>query len=503
MGRSEGESDMGNPFFDETAIALSPEQLFALGPYLWLCAGLALSVIAAGLRASQFAVRSVVVAALLPFVWGLWTTVGEPAVYVFGSSLWLGSSTKGVGIAVGLLGIAAGLFSRSTDREGHPEWGAPLLTHVLGLSLLVGSRDFISFFVALETVSLSGAMMAALDTRRERSLEAGLKYLLMGAFASALFLMGGAWLYGSLGTFEFAVWFEELPALVNGTAFPVVEVAAFLLVLTGLLMKLGAAPFHMWSPDVYQAAPTALAAYLASASKLGIFCACAAMLSSSGALSLEGLRDFLYGIAIVSIVVGSLLALVQQKLRRLLAYSGVANVGYGLLLLAADTPEASGTLLSYFLVYGLSFIAAFALIEHFCRSLGREPHSDLSLEDLQQVGVRAHPWSLFLFAAVVFSVAGMPPLPGFFTKYFLLRDAWAAGLHVGAVFVLLSTLVGVGYYLKTLVPLFFSGESSGSTRWGWTLSLVAATFSLLLVFVLVTGLNNIGRWMLVTESLAR
>jgi NADH-quinone oxidoreductase subunit N len=489
-------------FLDASLFLLNEEQWKALLPYLWLCFGLALSIVYAGYRGSRNLGKVISTIVFLPFAYFQATHLGEAPQSIFGASLEIDTLTRIVGASVSIFAAVTSWFSSSSDDdEVHPEWLPLLVLSVLGLSLLPGARDFISFFVYLETLAISGYILTSLDTKRTGSLEAGFKYLIMGAFSSAIFLMGVTLIYGLTGSFDF-----EKIALVVKTVQgndPGFLVAGGILLISALMFKVALVPFHMWSPDVYQAAPTSVAAFMATATKISIFSATAVVLSQTGILSVNGIQGYIYVLAVLSVLIGSFLAVAQTHLRRLFAYSGIVNAGYAGLALAAGS-SAAGSMVTGLVIYGATLIAVFSVIEIFALNLGKSPNSDVELKELSLAARKSHPMTLAVFAFAIFSIAGIPPLPGFFGKYLVLKDLWNAGFQNGVYVMLIGTMLGLAYYLKLFIPLYMSDDSGEKipTKFGGVLGVVGVV-GLVISLLILTGLNRLPSWVQSIEAVAR
>ena len=497
---------MEKDFFDSSVFALNDEQVRALIPYLWLSLGMACATIFAGLRGRRVFGQILGViffggyAALLAF------KLSAGSVMVFGTSLEIDPLAKIIGAAVGLFALLATLFSYDDEGKGrHSEWLLLLMTSVMGLSLLPAARDFVALFVYLEVLAISGYILAGLDTRRSPSLEASIKYLLMGAFSSGLLLMGIALIYGHAGTLDF----EGVFASVSESQGKDVSlaIAGSLLIVTSLLFKVALFPLHMWSPDVYQAAPTPYAAFLATATKLSVFGTLAVVLNRAGLLHVPGVKNTIEVLAVLSVVAGSCLALAQRSLRRMFAYSGIVNAGYAALGVAVGA-SATGSVITNLIIYGASLIGVYAVIQHFLGKLGYSLNADCEVQDLQLAAKRSSPIVLGLFAFAVFSISGIPPLPGFFGKYLLLRDLWMGGSQIGAWSLLFGTLLGLAYYLKLFVPIYMDEgkagvENSAMSARIRTASYAAAILALVLSVVILGGLNRLPQWLHSVDALAR
>lgn len=494
---------MENAFFDPSVFNLNSGQWRALIPFLWLSGGLAIATVAAGFHACRAWLRSISLVVLLPFVGMLLWDLRAPAQLVFGSSLEVDGLTRITGAAVGLLALLASFFTESTEEGEHPEWLLLLLTSALGMAILPGARDWVAFFVALETLSIPAFILAALDTNREKSLQAGLKYLLMGAFGSALFLMGVTLLYGYSGSFDYA----RIRELTMGAS-PVghgLAVAGFSLVLASLFFKASLVPFHMWAADVYQAAPTGVASFLGTATKISVFAAAAVALDRSGAFALPFVSVSIEVLAATTVVVGNLMAATQTHVRRMLAYSGVANAGYAALALSVGS-DATAALLTSLCLYGLSLVAALALVEYAARRSGRPAHEDVPLRDLGLLFEKTPGFAFFVFVIAVFSIAGLPPLPGFLGKYVVLRELWSHGAFMASSFLVLGTLLGLAYYLRVFVPLLLSERDSVTSLHkvsGGRPALFTALLASAVSLALLLGFSRFSQWMDFAETFAR
>lgn len=474
------------------ALYINAKQAIGLLPYLVLSLGILLSVVAAGFRASRVSLRAVASLSLVPFVALLLFSLRSPATILFGGALSIDPMTKLVGAVIGSLALIVSLFAStySPDRE-NSEWLSFLLISVLSLSLLPACSDFITFFVLLETASISGYLLAASDRKRIVSLEAGLKYLMTGAFASALLLMGIAQLYGYVGSLDFAA----INAYLHATSsLPMMFHLGAILIIVAFAYKVGLAPFHMWSPDVYQGGPTALSAFLATATKVSVFSAFAVSLYSTGLINLEVVQKSLYALGLISIVVGSLMALVQGQLKRMLAYSGVANAGYAALALIAGQ-AALGSMFSFLSIYALALIIGFAFAQEATLKDGAQAHADVEIAGLESKASKISTLSKVLFTVAMFSLAGIPPFPGFLAKYQILSHVWGAGFVWGSALILVGSILGIGYYLKTLVPLFMKpSDSAEMANKSFGSTTLVATLATLVLLIVLIGFSRVHQW---------
>jgi len=478
------------------ALSVSAKQAQTLIPYLLLSLGVLLSVVAAGMRSSRTVLKALSFAIYIPFVALLLYSLRLPDVSLFGASLVIDPMTRIVGAVVGTLALVVSLFAKSFSADSeNSEWLSFMFISVLALSLLPACSDFVSFFVVLETASISGYLLAASDRKRILSLEAGLKYLLTGAFASAFLLMGFAQLYGQVGSLDFSAIQNYLSTT---TQLPAMVSIASVLIIVAFAYKVGLAPFHMWSPDVYQGGPTALSAFLATATKVSLFSSFAVALYATGLITVPIVTKGLYGFGLISVIVGSLMALVQGQLKRMLAYSGVANAGYACFALISGTAALS-SMFSFLCIYSFALIVGFAFAEEATIKKGVEAHADVDILSLGKRGAKLPVLSKALFCVAIFSLAGIPPFPGFLAKYQILSSTWAAGYTWGAAFILLGSLLGIGYYLRTLVPVFMQPEENASaykpmgSPWSSSPLYVSLIATLVLMAVLV-GFSRMTQW---------
>jgi len=471
---------MNYPFFESEVFQLTNAHWVALSPYLVLCVGIVLTTIAAGFKAKVCTHRSLVgvtfVATALAAIYGL----GSEAINFFGTSLLINDMLRWTILAIVGIGFLAALF---VDEEEHGEWSTLLLISTVGLCLLPGARDWVAFFVYLETLAIPGYVLAGLRLRRDGGFEASLKYLLMGAFASALLLMGMTLVYGVAGSFDYAV----IRDVVGRDLFSTMLVAGALLIAISSAFKVALAPVHMWAADIYQSAPTGIAAFLAGAGKVAVFMAMLSAFSASGFFEIAVFSKLFMIIGAASVIVGNLLALSQKNLRRMLAYSSVASAGYVALTLPVG--ETAGTaILLYLVTYALGFLLCFACLEGLVRITGKPSTASLEISDLKQVDSKKAGLIVALFSLGIFSMAGIPPLPGFLGKYLMISDLWSAGHTAAAIWIITGSMLGLAYYLKIMVPLYLdspSGNKTVSLRSSVKGPLASAGLALVLMFVWV------------------
>jgi NADH-quinone oxidoreductase subunit N len=345
------------------------------------------------------------------------------------------------------------------EREGliAPEYYALLMMATAGMMFLAGAEDLMVLFLGLEVMSVPVYVLAAFDRRNVFSAEAGLKYFLVGALASAFLLYGIALLYGATGSMSLTVIAERL-AVTGGS--PMAALGAGLL-LVGIGFKVASVPFHMWAPDVYDGAPTPVTAFMASGVKAAAFLALVRVVMV-GLPELNPVWQPVVGaLAFGSMAVGNLVALAQRSLKRMLAYSSIAHAGY---LLAAIWPAsragAAATLL-YLTGYVLTTLATFGILA----VLGRGGEREVTLESLSGLS-RRRPWLAFALAVCMFSLLGFPGTFGFIGKYAILQALVAEHHRFLAVVVVLASLVSAGYYLPVVRALYMRDPASDDAHAG-------------------------------------
>ena len=324
---------------------------------------------------------------------------------------------------------------------------------VIGIMLLVSAGSLVTVYLGLEQLTLSSYALVALNRDSRLSSEAAIKYFVLGALASGMLLYGMSMVYGATGTLDLA----RLHMAATHTGMPHLLVFGLIFMIVGIAFKLGAAPFHMWIPDVYQGSPTAVTIFIGSAPKLAAFGMAYRLLASGlGDLS-QHWQLMLACLAVLSLAIGNIVAIVQSNLKRLLAYSTISHMGYLLLGLVNAGPEGYAAALFYAISYALMGTAAFGVI----LALARAGFECEEIDDLKGLNQRS-PWAAFLMMLVMFSLAGVPPLFGFFAKLLVLQAAIHAGFLwlaiVGAVF----AIIGLYYYLRVVKVMYFDKPVEGT-----------------------------------------
>lgn len=395
-------------------------------------------------------------------------------------------------ICLALAFFTIALARPSTFTRHHAEYLAIILLATIGLLLLVGSEELLMIFIGLELTGLSLYVLTAFSKHDQRSAEAGLKYFLFGSTASAFTLFGLSLIYGMCGT-------TALPGiahnLANQPATPLLA-AGVVMALIGFAFKIAAAPFHLWAPDTYQAAPASSAAFIASGSKVAAFFVLGKfVLLGLGPLAgnagwhafVAGWSPLLAFLAAFSILLGNFVALAQTNVRRLLAYSAVAHAGYTLLGLVAGGREGFAATLFYTTIYAFTLIGAFGVVALVRRATGGD-----DLKHFTALRSRS-PLLAGCMAVFILSLAGLPPLAGFFGKFYLFSVAFRAGADYGLLWLvavaLFGSLLSIYYYLVLLKTILSepSGRSDAPTNVRID-PLSRAALTLLAALVLLLGL---------------
>lgn len=316
---------------------------------------------------------------------------------------------------------------------------------VIGMMVMVSAGDLMTLYMGLELQSLSLYVVAAMRRDSTKSSEAGLKYFVLGALSSGLFLYGASLAYGFAGTTQFAGILSTL-----GGDTPAGLTIGLVFMLAALAFKVSAAPFHMWTPDVYEGSPTPITAFFATAPKVAAMALIARLVHDAfGAIPGEW-TQVLAALAVVSMFLGGIAAIGQRDIKRLMAYSSIGHMGFALVGLAAGTPEGAQGVLVYIAIYLAMTLASFSVI----LAMKRQGQAVEKISDFAGLA-RTNPLLAFFFAMLLFSLAGIPPLAGFFAKFYVFLAAIKAGLFVLAVLGVLSSVVGAFYYLTIIKTMYF------------------------------------------------
>ena len=328
------------------------------------------------------------------------------------------------------------------------EYYALLLFGALGMMTMVSSTNFITIFIGLEVMSLSIYVLCGLFRGEVRSVEASLKYFLLGAFATAFLLYGMALIYGTTGTFDLL----RLRDVIGSPGFTLnaVFMTGIALLIVGFGFKTASVPFHMWTPDVYEGAPTSVTAFMATGVKAAAFGAFLRVFYTAFLPFADQWSGILWFLAVLTMTVGNIVALVQNNLKRLLAYSSIAHAGYILVAFITGDKVLSSSILFYVVVYAFMNIGAFAVVI----LLGRKGEENEDIDAYAGLAVR-HPFIALTMSIFLLSLTGVPPLAGFMGKFYIFSTAIKAHYYWLAIIGVLNSCVAAYYYLRVLMYMYF------------------------------------------------
>jgi len=372
-------------------------------------------------------------------------------------------------------------------REGMARFEYPVLIifATLGMLMMVSANDLISLYIGLELQSLSLYVIAAFQRDTLRSSESGLKYFVLGALSSGLLLYGMSMIYGFSGHTQF----DALASLFTNGA-PVSEglVVGIVFLIAGLAFKVSAVPFHMWTPDVYEGAPTPVTAFFAVAPKVAAMALLLrVMLGPFGDLIGEW-QQVLYLVSIASMTLGALAAIAQTNIKRLMAYSSIGHIGYALMGLVAGTEEGVQGVLIYLAIYLVMNVGTFSCI----LSMKIQGRMVEGIEDLAGLG-KSRPMMALALMVFMFSMAGIPPLAGFFGKFFVFAAALEAELYTLAIFGAVTSVIGAVYYLRIIKIMYFdeaaeSLDALDNWRLRWVMGITGVITATMFIYMpLVTN----------------
>jgi NADH-quinone oxidoreductase subunit N len=327
------------------------------------------------------------------------------------------------------------------------EFYALVLFALLGMMVMVSGQSMLTLYVGLELLSLSLYALVAMDRDNAKATEAAMKYFVLGALASGMLLYGMSMVYGMTGSLNLA---EINMALMAGSKIHAVMILGLVFIVAGLAFKLGAVPFQMWVPDVYEGSPTAVTMLISSVPKLAAFAFVIRVLVQALPTLAVDWQQMLMIMAVLSILIGNVTAIAQTNLKRMLAYSTISHIGFVLYGLMSATMNGFIFAMFYVVSYVLMTLAGFGLI----LLLSRPGFEADKLEDLKGLNQRS-PWHAFLMLIVMFSMAGVPPTLGFYAKFSVLQAALAAGYIWLVVFAVLMAVIGAFYYLRVIKLMYF------------------------------------------------
>ncbi|HXN68168.1 MAG TPA: NADH-quinone oxidoreductase subunit NuoN [Bradyrhizobium sp.] len=424
-------------------------QLLPVLPELVLAAGAMVLLMIGAYRGAETATGLVTALAVgllvLTGALELWLPAGK--LMTFGGSFIVDDFARFLKI-LALIGSAATLVL-SAEYLADPsrrifEYSILVLLSTLGMMVLISAGDLIMLYLGLELMSLALYVVAASNRDNAKSTEAGLKYFVLGALSSGMLLYGASLIYGFTGTVSFA----GVAAAVKTGSVGIVFGIVFLL--AGLCFKISAVPFHMWTPDVYEGAPTPVTAFFASAPKVAALAVFTRVALTAFPGVVSQWQQIVVFVAIASMALGSFAAIGQKNIKRLMAYSSIGHMGFALVGLAAGTAEGAQGVLVYISIYVAMTLGSFAVI----LTMKRNGQHFENISDFSGLS-RTNPLLAFFFAMLLFSLAGIPPLAGFFAKWYVFVAAIKAGLFTLAVVGVVTSVVGAYYYLTIIKVMYF------------------------------------------------
>lgn len=370
-------------------------------------------------------------------------------------------------------------------QEKRFEFPLLILLAVLGMLLMIAANNLLALYLGLELTSLSLYVLAAFRRDSLKATEAGIKYFVLGSLASGLLLFGASLVYGFTGSVDFvgiSTWLSSIPQGELLAPSQLGALVGLLLVVTGLCFKVSAVPFHMWTPDVYEGAPTPVTAFFAIAPKVAAVTLFARVLIQPFGDWIDQWQQVIVFVSIGSMLVGAFGGLVQRNIKRMLAYSSIGHVGYALMAVASGTEAGVQGLLVYLSIYTVMSAGAFGCI----LMMQRKGEYVEEIEALSGLS-RRHPYLAAVLAIFIFSLAGIPPLAGFFGKLYVFLAALQAGLLTLAVVGVLSSVVAAYYYLRIVKLMYFDEEKEalGQQMMPGMKALLAVTAAMVLLFIFV------------------
>ncbi len=381
---------------------------------------------------------------------------------------------SGAGVAM-VLAVGHG---RSEPMERF-EYPVLMVLATLGMMLMISANDLISLYMSLELQSLALYVVAAINRDSVKSTEAGLKYFVLGALSSGMLLYGMSLIYGFTGQTGFAEIAEALGQDAPSLGF----IFGLVFVLAGIAFKISAVPFHMWTPDVYEGAPTPVTAFFAAAPKVAAMAMLVRIVTIAFAPAFEAWQQIVVFLAIASMVLGAFAAIGQRNVKRLMAYSSIGHMGYALVGLASGTEAGISGVILYMLIYSVMTLGTFACI------LAMRVKDGANVEDIEDLSglSKTNPVMALVLTLLMFSLAGIPPLAGFFGKYFVFMAAIEAKLYALAIIGVLASVVGAYYYLRLVKVMWFDDVKRDFERPALELKLVYALSGLFVIGYIVFG----------------
>ncbi len=350
------------------------------------------------------------------------------------------------------------------EKVARFEYPILILLATTGMMMMISANSLIALYLGLELQSLALYVVAAIKRDSARSSEAGLKYFVLGALSSGMLLYGASLVYGFTGS----VLFPEIAAVIATTGVHLGLVFGLVFIIAGLAFKVSAVPFHMWTPDVYEGAPTPVTAFFASAPKLAAMALFIRVMMTPFAGAVDQWQQIIVFVSLASMALGAFAAIGQSNIKRLLAYSSIGHMGFALVGLAAGSQQGVSGVVIYMMIYMIMTLGVFACVIAMRRN-GAQVEEIADLAGLS----RTNKGLAFVLAMLMFSLAGIPSLAGFFAKYFVFLSAIQSGLYTLAIFGVIASVVGAYYYLRIVKIMFFDEPAEAFDAMDGEVKLVA------------------------------
>ncbi len=465
---------------------MTAELLFAslriATPELILAVG-ALALLMIGVFSGDKSTNTVTgLAVALLVVVGLWIIFAPASGEAFGGVYVadaFGNFMKILALIGSIVAMILAVGHSRVEPIGRFEYPVLLVLATLGILLMISANNLISLYMALELQSLALYVICAINRESLRSTEAGLKYFVLGALSSGMLLYGMSLIYGFTGN----TGFQEIAAVLSAETRSLGVVFGLVFVLAGLAFKISAVPFHMWTPDVYEGAPTPVTAFLAAAPKIGAMAIFVRVVADAFQPVFADWQQIVVFVSIASMLLGSFAAIGQKNIKRLMAYSSIGHMGYALVGLAAGNESGVAGVLIYMAVYMGMTLGTFACILAMRR---KEVGNVENVDDLAGLS-STNPFMALVLTALMFSLAGIPPLAGFFAKYYVFLAAIEAKLYALAVIGVVASVVGAYYYLRIVKVMWFDDAKGGFEKAAGELRIVYALSGLFVIAFIFFG----------------
>ncbi|MEH3125853.1 NADH-quinone oxidoreductase subunit NuoN [Agrobacterium cavarae] len=465
---------------------MTAELLFAslriATPELILAVG-ALALLMIGVFSGDKSTNTVTgLAVALLVVVGLWIIFAPASGEAFGGVYVadaFGNFMKILALIGSIVAMILAVGHSRVEPIGRFEYPVLLVLATLGILLMISANNLISLYMALELQSLALYVICAINRESLRSTEAGLKYFVLGALSSGMLLYGMSLIYGFTGN----TGFQEIAAVLSAETRSLGVVFGLVFVLAGLAFKISAVPFHMWTPDVYEGAPTPVTAFLAAAPKIGAMAIFVRVVVDAFQPVFADWQQIVVFVSIASMLLGSFAAIGQKNIKRLMAYSSIGHMGYALVGLAAGNESGVAGVLIYMAVYMGMTLGTFACILAMRR---KEVGNVENVDDLAGLS-STNPFMALVLTTLMFSLAGIPPLAGFFAKYYVFLAAIEAKLYALAIIGVVASVVGAYYYLRIVKLMWFDDAKGGFEKAAGELRIVYALSGLFVIAFIFFG----------------